>query len=100
MTEFTPSDLAFLHEAVAYLETPSYLMRLADAVGGPLQSIATKVVPARIKSIGNQAIRRVMTMASSSLDQSIQTTDFAQARRAAANTGLRHRLAATATGGI
>jgi hypothetical protein len=50
-----PSEVAFLREAAAYLEAPSYLMKLADAIGEPLQKVASKVVPTRIAGSHSRA---------------------------------------------
>jgi hypothetical protein len=100
MIEFTPSDLAFLKEAANYLESPSYLIRLTNAVGTPLQALANRVIPERIKALGNHAIRRVMNMAVDSVNQQTLDASFADACQSSGTAGRWHRLAATATGGL
>lgn len=100
MTEFTPSDLAFLKEAVNYLESPSYLIRLTNAVGAPLQALASRVIPQRVKALGNHAIRGVMNMAVDTVEQKGADANFEAACQNSGHMGHWHRLAATATGGL
>jgi hypothetical protein len=100
MTEFKPSDLLFLQEAANYLESPSYLIRLTNAVGTPLQTLANRIIPERVKSLGNHAIRRVMNMAIDTVDQKTLDSNFDDACLSSGAAGRWHRLAATATGGL
>jgi len=92
------SHTIFLRDAAAYLESPSYLTKLADAVGGPLQRIVEKVVPDRVKVIGNKALQGAMTIAADSVMRTPVSTDFDQAIRVSDQTGFWHRFAATVTG--
>ncbi len=93
-------DIRFLHDAAAYLESPSYLRKLADYVGVPLQRIAGRVVPARVAELGNKVLREVMARAADSVFATQGHEDFEQAYRASGWSGFWHRLASTATGGL
>ena len=100
MAEIAPTDVAFLAEAAAYLESPSYLMKLADAIGTPLKKLAKVVVPERVVAIGNKALQGAMRLAAESVVRTASKDDLEQAYRASGWTGFWHRLATTATGGV
>ncbi len=91
----------FLSEAARYLEKPSYLMRLADAIGAPVESLLTRVVPKRVAQISESVLRRLMALAASSLPStSRRDQTFARALAAADTTGFHHKLATVVTGGV
>lgn len=92
------SDVAFLREAAAYLEAPSYLMKLVDAIGKPLQKIAKRVVPAKVAEVGNEALRKAMSLAVGTIFTTSGTDDLEQAYRSSEWTGFWHRILVTLTG--
>jgi len=93
-------QLAFLREAAAYLEAPTWLMTVANAVGQPIQKLANSVVPARVAEVGNQVLRRVLDAAMGTVHRGTDETTFEQAYQSSGWTGLWHRVAATVTGGV
>lgn len=95
------TDLDFLRNAAEYLESPSFLMKLADMLGKPLE-FAGKAVPAKVLEVGNDAVRRAMSIASQTIrdtpSRQEQTLDEAYHR--AGWTGMWHMLATMFTGGV
>jgi EcsC protein family len=96
------SEVAFLGEAAAYLESPSLLMKLADLIGKPLQLVG-KIVSAPVVELSNMALRSTMSLAistgpSTSADQGAEQ-DFWETYRSSDWTGFWHRLATTAKRG-
>jgi hypothetical protein len=100
MAEIAGSDIAFLAEAATYLESPSYVMKLAGAIGAPLKKLAKVVVPDRVAAIGNRALHSAMAVAAGSVVRTAANDDLEQAYRASGWTGFWHRLATAATGGV
>jgi EcsC protein family len=95
------ADVVFLREAATYLESPSYLMKIADTIGVPLQAVADRIVPARIAELGNQALQKAMTLATDTVIASLGGGgDFEKAYVSSGWTGLWHRVAATVSGGV
>ncbi len=56
-----------MREAVKYLENPSLLIRMANALGQPLESFTKGVVPAKVVEVANNALRKAMAMAAGSV---------------------------------
>ena len=65
----SPEDQKFLNEAAEYLENPSLLLRLADAVGRPLEFLG-KRAPGMLTRVVDKALRQALTVAVSTLDES------------------------------
>ena len=62
----TAGELKFLTDAAQYLENPSLLMQLADAVGKPLEWVlktADKVAPGRLDEAVGAALRTALSVA-------------------------------------
>lgn len=93
-------DVEFLRAAARYLESPSYLMKLAEAIGQPVQKLAEKVVPTRVADLGKAALRRAMFLAADTVVSSPAGDEFEKAYNTSGWTGFWHRLAVTATGGV
>jgi hypothetical protein len=82
ISRISDKDVAFIREAAAYLEAPSYLMKLADAIGEPLQKVADRVVPDRVADLGNKALRGAMSRAAKTIFTISADGDLEQAHRA------------------
>jgi hypothetical protein len=98
-TQLTSSEQRFLRDAAAYLENQSFLMKLADLIGEPLQKLASRVVPAKVAQLGDTALRKAMDIAVVTVPNADHDTDLEQAYGESGWTGLWHRLAATVSGG-
>jgi hypothetical protein len=94
------ADSAFLRETATYLEKPSWLMTVAEAVGHPMQALAARIAPTAVSDLGNKALRSVMTTAANTVPAGIQDPSFEDAYKASGWSGLWHRVAATVAGGI
>ncbi|MBX9679547.1 MAG: EcsC family protein [Gemmataceae bacterium] len=93
-------ESAFLREAATYLETPSWLMKVAEAVGHPMQALASRMVPASVAELGTKSLRSVMANAANTVASRTQDIAFEDAYTSSGWTGLWHRIAATVTGGV
>ena len=95
-------DSAFLRDAANYLENPSFLMRVANVVGKPLEEIAGlagRLVPARVAVVANAALKRTMRLAVGTIWAGHPKERRLRAAYAAAGwTGLWHQLATVGTG--
>src|SRR5262249_3860359 len=91
----------FLAEAARYLEKPSFLLRLADMVGQPLEKLASKVVPDKVAEVGTNALKKAMEWATTTVPtQSEMETDFKTSVSAASSTGRMHKIATAAAGAV
>jgi hypothetical protein len=54
-TAIVAEDLAFIQQAVAYLERPSFLMRVANLLGKPIESVS-RVLPASVRSAAGDVV--------------------------------------------
>ncbi len=61
--EVRDRDVKFLEDAVQYLESPSFLARVASLVGAPRQNLAGRAVPEPIARLGEQALLDAMGLA-------------------------------------
>jgi len=94
------SHMAFIHEAVPYLESPSFLMQVANLVGVPLQSLASMVVPQALAEVGHKALIKVLSLAADTVTTTSGNVDFDEAHRSSGWSGFFHRVLATLTGGV
>jgi EcsC protein family len=95
------TETDFLREAAHYLERPSYLMRVADALGQPLQQVSERIVPHRVLQLGDEVLRRAMSMAAGTVRSSSgREDDFAQAYARSNWTDRLHLLATVVTGSV
>jgi len=94
-------ELQFLNEAAQYLEKPSFLMRIADMVGQPLEKLASSVVPDKVAQVGTNALKKAMEWASTTVPtQSEIEDDFRTSVNAASKTGTMHKIATAAAGAV
>jgi len=97
----TPVEHEFIRDAVRYLERPSYLMRVANVVGMPIEAIASRVVPDRVMAITHAAVNRLMQLAASTVKvDSVIDRNFEEQYSKSAWTDRIHMLATVVTGGI
>lgn len=99
-SELGRANSAFLQEAAAYLEKPSWLMTLAEAVGHPMQALANRMAPAAVSELGNKTLRSVMATAANTIPSVLHNSSFEDSYKASGWTGLWHRVAATVAGGV
>jgi hypothetical protein len=98
-THLSHSEECFIRDAATYLEQQSFLMKLADLIGEPLQAVASRVVPPTVAQLGDHALRKAMDLAVGTVPHGAHDNDLEQAYSESGWTGLWHRLAATVTGG-
>ena len=91
----------FIREAVRYLERPSFLMRLANLVGTPVEALARRVVPDRVNAITHAAVNRLMKLAASTVNvDSVVDRSFDEQYAKSGWTDRVHMLATMVTGGV
>ena len=100
LVQIPAEEMAFIQEAAKYLESPSFLMRIADFVGEPLQKIGNAIVPAKVAEYGNEALNKVMTVAISTIPNNQPESEVEKEYLESGWAGLWHRVAVTVTGGI
>ena len=95
-------DAKLLRKAANYLDNPSLLMRLADAVGRPLEGLAGlagSLVPARVGNAANAALRQTMLLAVGTIRSGdVTERRLKEAYEASGWTGMWHTLATVGTG--
>jgi hypothetical protein len=97
----SPPESAFLRDAANCLENPSFLMRLANALGRPLEGLVNCVVPQRLGEVANAALRQAMALAASTVwvgPAAGLERNLLSAYQAAGWTGFWHKLAAAGSG--
>src|SRR6516162_4664935 len=98
---FTPREHEFIRDAVRYLERPSYLMRVANVVGMPIEAIASRVVPDRVMAITHAAVNRLMQLAASTVNvTTVIDRNFEEQYASSAWTNRIHMLATVVSGGL
>jgi hypothetical protein len=91
----------FLRDAAAYLENPSFTLRLAALVGRPLETAARKVMPQRVLLATTAALRKVMDLAARSVpERAISEKNLWQRHETAGWDGWWHTLATVGTGTV
>ena len=100
LVQIPAEEMAFIQEAAKYLESPSFLMRVADFIGEPLQKIGNAIVPAKVAEYGNEALNKVMTIAISTIPNNQPESEVEKGYLESGWSGLWHRVAVTVTGGI
>lgn len=99
MATVTSAERQFLREAVDYLENPSYLMKLADAIGKPLHAIGMAVVPEKVATIGQKVLLQASNWAANSVwSPEGNELDFAQAQQLSGWDGFWHKVATGVAG--
>jgi hypothetical protein len=89
----SPEQTRFLREAAGYLESRSFLLRIANVIGQPLETLARRVVPERVRQISNDALRRAMDLAAG-------TVPAGSANQVSPWSARSHTLATAVTGGV
>src|SRR5437016_2986913 len=65
--ELSPSSQDFIRKAAEYLENPSFFVRLANAVGKPLEN-AARAAPEKVARVVNTALEKTMQAALFTVD--------------------------------
>jgi hypothetical protein len=98
--KLTPSELEFVKQARTFLEEPSFLIRIANSIGKPVEG-AMRLMPEEkrqmIEMAVQTALNRGLTIVRSSLERSPKKS-FDEAREQSRKSGLLHSLAAFGTG--
>lgn len=94
------SQVDFLRMAANYLENPSYLMRIADSIGRPVQGIAGAIVPERVAKISQAAIEKAMELVASTISNKHcdAPMGFHDAEEAARRKSFWYKIGAAAMG--
>ncbi len=95
----TDAEREFVREAVQYLEEPTWSMRLAQALGVPLQKVTDTVVPDKVAQLGTDVLVKATDWAVAS----VAGTELAQpevedAMDKSEWTAFWHKLASVCTG--
>jgi hypothetical protein len=98
--KLTESELEFIRQAHTFLEEPSFLIRIANSIGKPVEG-AMRLIPQEKKQIIDIAVQtalnRGLAIVRSSLERSPKKT-FDEAREQSRKSGILHSLAAFGTG--
>jgi hypothetical protein len=98
--EVRDRDVKFLEDAVQYLESPSYLTRVAALVDEPREKLAGRAVPDPIARLGEQALMGAMGVAANTILTGDRTErESGQAGAWSAWTDRLHVAAAAVAGG-
>ena len=100
MTVIPPSEVDFIHRAAKYLENPSFMVRIADLVGVPLEGLLD-LVPPRTSQAVSIALRRGLDLAVLTLPKqsAMRSESFPEMQERVWWTGYRHTAATAFTGG-
>ncbi len=102
--ELPPDALEFIGASAAYLEKPSFLVRLTDVVGRPMEA-GLRMLPRRarraISTAVDGALRASLGLAIRTLDPAAPAGgSVSAADRQGRGTRVRHAMATTMTGGV
>jgi len=99
-----PAEDAFLREAAAYLEQPSFLMKVANAVGVPVEALLRHLPFGGSRLVGgavDRALRGALSVAVRTLPRAPGSVlPVVETDRAARGQRLRHGLATATTGAL
>jgi hypothetical protein len=99
MSVIPPCEVEFVERAANYLENPSFLVRVADIVGMPLEGVL-HLAPARVTEAVDVALRRALDFAVITLPGPTKPIDdFPSLEQRAWWTGYRHSAVTALTGG-
>lgn len=98
-SSLTPKDIQTLREAITYLDSPSFLMKLANLAGLPAQKLI-ECAPAPVINITNAAIRKAIDWSIATVTASPNYDELEDAYNTSGWSAFWHRLAATVSGGI
>lgn len=102
MSELSAEDLAFVEQAVAYLEHPRWLLRASDMAGMPAERLM-RALPNRAQSLVHKAVQTSMQtalrLALTSLSSGPgRSGSSAEIQASTLQHGMAHTVAAAATG--
>jgi len=97
--EFSETDLVFLKDAADFFENPSFLLQVANIFGMPLQKI-TEALPQAVAGVVDAALKEALRIAVDTVGGQASDATLEEAYAASGWSGLWHRVAATATGGV
>jgi hypothetical protein len=92
------SDKEFIKNAADFFENPSFLLKMANMFGLPLQKL-TEALPESASGIVDAALKEALRIAVDTVGGRAADSTLEEAYRASGWTGLWHRVAATVTGG-
>ncbi len=95
----TDAELEFVREAVRYLEQPTWSMRLAQALGVPLQKVTDAVVPEKVARLGTDVLVKATEWAVATVQGTgLVQLELDEAMDKSSWTGFWHKLATVCTG--
>lgn len=97
--KLSSTEFEKLREAIAYLDSPSLLMRLANIAGVPAQKLL-ELAPAKVTEITDDALRKAMDWSIATVTTSAKFNELENAHRMSRSNAFWHRLAATVSGGV
>jgi hypothetical protein len=99
-----PEEDLFLARAVGYLERPSFLMKVANAVGVPIEAVVRRLPFGGDRLVGHavhRALRGALTVAVRTLPRApVSALPVVETDRAGRGQRLRHDLATALTGAV
>jgi hypothetical protein len=99
MSVIPPREVEFVEQAAKYMENPSFLVRLADIVGMPLEAM-TKLAPSWVSESVTLALRRGLDFSLFTLPtNSLETNRFSFLEDRVWWVGYRHSAVTALTGG-
>lgn len=98
-TSISDSDKEFIRNAAEFFENPSFLLKMANMFGLPLQKL-TEALPESASGIVDAALKEALRIAVGTVGGSAANATLEDAYAASGWTGLWHRVAATVTGGV
>jgi hypothetical protein len=96
--ELSETDLAFLKDAADFFENPSFLLKMANMFGLPLQKL-TEALPESASGIIDAALKEALRVAVGTVGGTAVSATLEEAYAASGWRGFWHRVAATVTGG-
>jgi hypothetical protein len=102
-TALRPNEAEFLQKAAEYLENPSYLTKIAECVGKPVEWVLTKVdkvSPISTTEIIDCMLKGIMKGAVANLPKEILDLDFQDAYEKSIRDGRWHTTTTAFTGGL
>lgn len=99
----SPNDLAFLERAAEYLENPSFLMKAANLLGKPVETVAG-VLPEKVRDaardLADRALRRGLEAALLTLPRGDRARVVDEPGDDGGWDRIKHNLAASVTGAV
>jgi hypothetical protein len=99
VVSLSKEDVAFLRDAAAYLENPSFLMQVTDLVGKPAELLLA-ALPRRIHSLVNSATHRALLRATKWAIRTLPASDGARSPKAIERDARRHTAMTACTGAV